>query len=381
MQTYVERAIFPSIEKHLENFPCVALLGARQVGKSTLAKKYIQSVENAIYLDLEDPVDMAKLRDVSAFLEVNSDKLICFDEIQRYPDIFQVFRSYLDKGKRHGQLLLLGSASRDLIRQSFESLAGRISYLEVTPFLANEVGDFKKLWLQGGYPESYLKESEFSDEWRRNYIQSFLERDIPNLGIKIAPRNLRRFWQMLAHSNGQLLNKAKLASSMGMTAPTITHYLDILEGTFILTQLQAYSSNAKKRLVKSPKIYMNDTGLLHTLLGLETMNDLLGHPVFGSSFESVVVTNILKNFPKHEASFYRSSSGNEIDLVLEKGNRKICVEIKASSSPKVSKGFFEALKFLNPDEAFVVANIKDSFPVSNDVEACSLEDFLQKKIR
>lgn len=250
MQGYIERHISTTIEKHMENFPCVALLGSRQVGKSTLAQKYISTHQNAIYVDLEDPVDYAKLTDPSAFLNTNSDKLICFDEIQRFPEIFEIFRSYLDKGQRNGQLLLLGSASRDLLKQSSETLAGRISYLNVSPLLVNEIDDIDKLWIQGGLPNSYLKNEEFSYEWRTNYIRTFLERDIPNLGIRIPPMTLRRFWQMLAHSNGQLLNQAKLGDSLGVSSTTIKKYVDILEGTFVVTQLQPYRANVKKRLVK-----------------------------------------------------------------------------------------------------------------------------------
>ncbi len=378
MQGYVEREVSQIIKQHMENFPSVALLGARQVGKSTLAKKYISSVENAIYMDLEDPVDFAKLSDPSAFLQANSDKLICFDEIQRFPEIFQIFRGYLDRGKRNGQLLLLGSASRDLIRQSSESLAGRISYLNINPFLVSEIENLDKLWVQGGFPKSYLMDEHFSYEWRTNYISNFLERDIPNLGIKIPPLTLRRFWQMLAHSNGQLLNQAKLGSSLGVSSTTIKKYLDILEGTFVVKQLLPFHANVKKRLVKSPKVYIKDTGLLHNLLGIESMNDLLGHPTIGSSFESMVITSVIESFPKYTPSFYRTSAGAEIDLVLEKGNKKFCIEVKASTTPKVSKGFHEALKVLNPDGTFVVGNIKGSYPINSDINIYGVKELIEK---
>jgi predicted AAA+ superfamily ATPase len=376
MQTYVKRNVALKISDHMKNFPAVALLGPRQSGKSTMAKRYIESIPNSVYLDLEDPVDFSKLTDPSAFLAANANKLICFDEIQRYPEIFPIFRSHLDRGNRPGQLLLLGSASRDLIRQSSESLAGRISYLNVTPFLANEVDDINRLWLQGGFPQSYLKSDEFSNEWRTNYIRTFLERDIPNLGIRIPAATLRRFWQMLAHSNGQLLNMSKLASSMGTSSTTIKSYIDILEGTFIIRQLSPFSANTKKRLVKSPKIYVSDTGLLHCLLGIESFNDLLGHPVLGSSFESMALTSIIENMPKYTPSFYRSSSGAEIDLVLEKGNKKICIEIKASTTPKLTQGFYEGLKVVNPDHVFVLANINDSYPVNEGIEAMGIMKLL-----
>ncbi|MGB0453469.1 MAG: ATP-binding protein [Bacteriovoracaceae bacterium] len=246
----------------MDNFPCVALLGARQVGKSTLAKRHINSIENAVYLDLEDPVDFAKLSDPSAYFAANSDKLICIDEIQRYPEIFQILRGHLDRGQRNGQLLILGPASRDLIRQSSETLAGRISYLNINPFQINEVDDLQKLWLQGGYPNSYLKEREFSFEWRKNYIRTFLERDIPNLGFNIPAMTLRRLWQMLAHSNGQLLNQSRIGESLGLSSTTIKKHIDLLEGTFVIRQLPAYFTNTKKIASHRIKLKrMNDTDL------------------------------------------------------------------------------------------------------------------------
>lgn len=356
----------------------MALLGPRQTGKSTLSKLILSELSHSVYLDLEDPMDLAKLDDPSAFLEANKDKLICLDEIQRYPDLFPILRGYLDRGGRNGQMLLLGSASPLLIRQSSESLAGRISYLEITPFLANEIDDIQKLWVQGGYPESYLKDEFFSFEWRKNYIQTFLERDIPSLGINVSAQTLRRFWQMLAHSNGQLLNKSKLGAALGFSGNTIQRYLDILEGTYIIRQLQPFYANTKKRLVKSPKVYIRDTGLLHQLLGIESYNDLLGHPIIGESFESLVTTSIIENLPNYRASFYRSSSGAEVDLVLEKGQEKICVEIKVSSAPKLTQGFFQAQKVIQPTQSYVVANIKDTFPLRGGVTALPLAALLKK---
>ncbi len=378
MQTFVKRLIQNKIEQHLEHFKCVALLGSRQTGKSTLAKIILKSISNSIYLDLENPVDFAKLSDPSAFLEANKNKLICLDEIQRYPELFSILRGYLDRGQRNGQLLILGSASPELIRQSSETLAGRISYIEITPFLVNEIDDPQRLWVQGGYPDSFLKDEEFSFEWRKNYIQTFLERDIPNLGINIPAITLRRLWQMLAHSNGQLLNKSKLGAALGISATTIQRYLDILENTYIIRQLRPFHTNTKKRLIKSPKIYIRDSGLLHQLLGIESYNDLLGHPAIGESFESYVITSIINNFPHYQASFYRSSSGAEIDLVLEKGPKKICIEIKASSTPKLTQGFFEGLKVIKPQQAYVVANIKESYPIKEDILALPLTELITK---
>ncbi len=377
MQSYTHREKETLIKKHLEAFPCVALLGARQVGKSTLAKKILSKIQSPIYLDLEDPRDYAKLQDPLSFLEANKSQLICIDEVQRYPEIFQVFRSYLDQTNRPGQLLLLGSASKDLIRQSSETLAGRISYIEINPFVASEVRDLNRLWVQGGYPVSYQQDSEISFDWRVNYIRTFLERDIPSLGIRIPAETLRRFWSMLAHMNGSVLNASKLASSMGVSVPTIKNYLDILEGTFVIRQLRPFYTNTKKRLVKSPKIYIRDTGLTHCLLGIESYNDLLGHPGLGASYEAFVMASLLEKFPRFKPSFYRSSSGAEIDLVLEKGRYKVAIEIKSSSAPSLTQGFFEALKVIQPEKAFVLAPVDASFPLRNDIWVHNLESILE----
>ncbi len=380
MQSYVARQKEALIKKHLLSFPCVALLGARQVGKSTLAKKIISKIDDSIYLDLEDPRDLAKLQDPLTFLEANNRSLICIDEVQMYPDLFRFFRSYLDQSGRKGQLLLLGSASRDLIKQGSETLAGRISYIEIAPFSAYEVKDFKRLWLQGGYPDSYHLESEMSFDWRINYIRTFLERDIPQLGFNIPAETLKRFWTMLAHLNGSVLNASTLASSMGVSSPTIKNYLDSLEGTFVIRRLKPFYSNTKKRLVKSPKIYIRDTGIIHCLLGIETYNDLLGHPALGNSFEAMVISSILEKFPRYDASFYRSSSGAEIDLILEKGKKRIAIEIKSSSAPTLTKGFFEALKVILPEHALVIAQVNRSFPIKNEIWAHNLQTVLDMNL-
>jgi len=376
MHSYYRREKENIIKKHLDTFPCVALLGARQVGKSTLAKHILKDYKSSIYLDLEDPRDIAKLQEPLAFLEANNDKMICIDEVQRKPEIFQIFRTYLDQNNRTGQLLILGSASRDLIKQSSESLAGRISYIEINPFVANEVKDLNRLWMQGGYPISYQQDSEMSYDWRINYIRTFLERDIPQLGINIPAEKLRRFWTMLAHCNGSLLNASKLASSMGVSIPTVKNYLDILEGTFVIRQLRPYHSNTKKRLIKSPKVYIRDTGLTHCLLGIENYNDLLGHPALGNSYEAFIIASILERFPRYEASFYRSSGGAEIDLVLQKGNQKIAIEIKSSQAPSLNKGFFEALKVIKPQRVLVVAPVDKPYPLKADVWVYNLESLL-----
>ena len=264
-------------------------------------------------------------------------------------------------------MLILGSASRDLIRQSSETLAGRISFIEINPFTVSEVEDQRKLWIQGGYPDSYGFEQELSFDWRINYIRTFLERDIPQLGINIPAETLRRFWVMLAHVNGSVLNQSTLAASMGVSIPTIKNYLDILEGTFVIRRLKPFFTNTKKRLIKSQKIYIRDSGLIHCLLGVESYNDLLGHPCLGNSFEAFIMASILEETPRYESSFYRSSSGAEIDLILEKGTERIAIEIKTSSAPRVTQGFYEALKVIKPQKAFVVAPVDKPFPLKGDI--------------
>ena len=376
MQIYKKRFQEPIIHNHLATFPAVALLGARQVGKSTIAKQILLSYPGSLYMDLEDPRDMAMLQDPLAFLEANANRLICIDEVQRFPEIFTFFRPYLDKTNKPGQLLLLGSASRDLIRQSSESLAGRISFIEIGPFVAPEVEDLQRLWLQGGYPKSYLLDQEMSHQWRLNYIRTFLERDLPQLGFNIPSQNIGRFWTMLAHSHGSLLNQSTLANSMGLSVPTIKNYLDILEGTFVIRRLPPYFTNTRKRLIKSPKIYIRDSGLVHSLLSIVDFNDLLGHPILGASFESTVIESLLQKFSGYDASFYRSSSGAEIDLILEKGTHRIAVEIKASSAPSLSQGFFEGLNIVSPQKAFVIAQVKEAYPMKGDIWVYPLEDVL-----
>lgn len=379
MHDYIKRTHEEAIQKHLSAFPCVALLGARQVGKSTLAKEILSKAKNSIYLDLEDPRDFAKLQEPMAFLEANKESLICIDEVQRYPEIFQIFRPFLDSNKRPGQLLILGSASRDLIKQSSETLAGRISYIEIGPFTCAEVSDHQKLWLHGGYPDSYYLEEEISFDWRINYIRTFLERDIPQLGFNIPAETLKRFWTMVAHINGSVLNHSKLASSMGVSAPTIKNYLDILEGAFVLRSLRPFHTNTKKRLIKSPKLYIRDTGIIHCLLGIESYNDLLGHPGLGGSFEAFVIGNLIEKYSRFEPSYYRSSNGAELDLILTKGEEKIAIEIKTSSAPKVTQGFYESLKVIKPTKAMVIAPVKESFPLRDDIWVHNLQHIINSE--
>jgi hypothetical protein len=374
MQTYIERIITTKIKQKLQNMPGVVILGPRQSGKSTLAKAIISEIGTAVYLDLERPSDVSKLRDPEAFFGLNSDKLICLDEIQRVPELFPVLRSVMDENKQNGQFIILGSASPDLIKQSSETLAGRISYFELTPFVLKEVSEdhhlktLRKLWLRGGFPRSYLASNEKeSFEWRLDFIRTFLERDIPQLGFRTPAKTIERFWRICAHLHGQLLNSSKLGESMGVSHHTVRSYVDMLEQSFVLRVLRPYESNLKKRMIKSPKIYIRDSGILHALLDVESHNDLLGHPVYGASWEGLVIENILSLLPNWKASFYRTSSGSEIDLILEKGNRRIAIECKVSTSPDLNRGFWNAVSDIELQEVWVVAPVKEAYPIEKGV--------------
>lgn len=338
----------------LRRFPAVALLGPRQVGKTTLALS-LREAGNVPphYLDLELPSDRAKMADPELYLSTYDDRLVILDEIHRLPGIFRTLRGLIDqrrrKGKRTGQFLLLGSASIDLLQQSAETLAGRIAYLELTPFLVNEVAGFdadahSALWVRGGFPDSFLAETEAeSFEWRAAFIQTYLDRDVPSLGPRIPAETLHRFWQMLAHNQGQMLNAAQLAAGLGISGQTVARYLDIMVDLLLVRRLQPWSANVGKRLVRSPKVYVRDSGLLHTLLGIRDQETLLGHPVIGASWEGMLVENILSTMPASTpAWFYRTAVGAEIDLVLEvRPNQLWAIEIKRSlGDPKPRRGFF-----------------------------------------
>jgi predicted AAA+ superfamily ATPase len=377
----IARPYLQQIFDKLDANPAVALLGPRQVGKSTLAKEISSNFADAVYLDLELDSDRAKVEaDPELFFRMNSEALICLDEVQFLPDIFRTLRGVIDQKNRNGQFLILGSASRDLIRQSAETLAGRISYLEIRPFSRREIlaeSTIQQYWLRGGYPRSFLApDDELSFDWRDDYIKSFLERDLPSLGFSIPATTLRRFWTMLAHNHGQVINYDRLGGSLGVSGQTVKHYVDILEQTFLIRVLKPFHTNEKKRLIKSPKIYIRDPGLLHALLKIDSLNDLLGHPVAGHSFESLVIENILEEYPRHDCYFYRDSNGNEVDLVLVKGMQKIAFEIKSSTAPKLEKGFWNAVKFLTPDSMWLIGQVEGDYPGPGGVHVIGLDGFL-----
>ncbi len=385
MQGYVRRELECRVREHLEWFPAVAIIGSRQCGKSTMAKVLLAERENALYLDLEKPSDRRKLDDTEAFFALNEGRLICLDEIQRVPGVFECLRSVLDERGKNGQLLLLGSASPELLRQSSESLAGRISYLELTPLLRSEIteGDSEitseKLWMCGGYPRSLLASSiRASTAWRQSFIRTFLERDIPNLGIRIPSASMERLFSMCAHIHGNLLNASKIASSLAVSNHTVRSHLDLLEQTYLLRLLMPYHANLKKRLIKSPKVYLRDTGLLHSLLRLHKMNDLLGHPSYGSSWEGFVIENVITSCPDWKPYFYRTRAGAEIDLLLEKGQKRVAIEIKVSSAPTIPRGYYNAIEDLKIQNAFVVAPVKESYPVRDGVLVTNLLELIAR---
>ena len=384
MQEIIDRHLAGTVKRRLQNNPAVAILGPRQCGKTTLAGQIVKKFNQSVYLDLENPGDLAKLSDPLAFFSLHSDDLVCLDEIQRAPEIFSTLRSIIDERARNAQFLILGSAGRDLIRQSSESLAGRIAYLDLTPFLISELeaaqkDDIRQLWLRGGFPRSYLAEDlDISFEWRQDFILTFLERDIGMLGFRMPPTRLGRFWKMCAHIHGSLLNASKLADSLGVSSHTVRSYIDLLEHTFMLRVLLPDAPNLKKRLVKSPKIYIRDSGILHALLAIRTHDDLLSHPILGASFEGFAMENILAFAKNYEPSFYRTSAGAEIDLILRRGRRTLAFELKSSSVPRVSKGFWNALEDISPDEAYVVAPVKESYPLKGDVMVSPLQEILAK---
>jgi predicted AAA+ superfamily ATPase len=381
MHELITRKLTATIIKRLQTNPAVALLGARQVGKSTIAEMVLEQLPDAVYLDLERPADLNKLIDPEAFFDQFKNHLIVLDEIQRTPEIFPILRSVIDRHKKNAQFLILGSASRDLIKQSSESLAGRLSYIEITPFSQPEIPalDSRIHWLRGGYPRSLLAEDdETSNQWREDYIRTFLERDIPQLGFRIPANTLGRFGRMLAHSHGQVLNSSKLADSMGVSSHTIRKYIDLLEQTFIVRVLTPYVGNVKKRLIKSPKVYIRDTGLLHSLLSIESMADLFANPIYGASYEGFVIENILAQTPRWQASYYRTSNGAEIDLVLTKGSRTIAVEIKSSTSPKVSKSFWGSIEQIAPDQAVIIAPVENEYPIAENVLVKPLHIFTKQ---
>jgi uncharacterized protein len=381
----IARRLQNTLEQLLDNNPAVALLGSRQVGKTTLALALAKQ-RPIIYLDLESTADQAKLQDAELYLAEHQDKLVILDEVQRIPGLFQNLRGLIDKGRREGRrsnrFLLLGSASIDLLRQSSESLAGRIAYLELTPFDALEIGIDKTetLWLRGGFPDSVLADKDSNSlKWRQDFIRTYLERDIPQFGPRISAETLRRFWSMLAHNQGEVLNAAKLAAALGVDGKTVARYLDLLVDLLLVRRLKPWHSNSGKRMVKSPKTYVRDSGIAHALLGIADKEALAGHPVCGRSWEGFVIENCLSVAPPYsEASFYRSSSGAECDLLLTFPDQTTwAIEIKRSLAPSLKKGFYFARDDIQPAASFVVYPGAETYSVAEGVKAIGLVAMLQ----
>jgi hypothetical protein len=382
------RALQSRVEEALGQVPAVAILGPRQVGKTTLARAIAGTMgDRAVVLDLERAADLAKLTDPELFLDVHRERLVILDEIQRRPDLFPCLRVLIDRDRRPGRFLILGSASPALLRQSNETLAGRIRYLELAPFHLAEVSGCggmsansaqARLWLRGGFPESYLVPSDDAAfAWLDAFLGTFLTRDIPGLGSRVAAEQLRRFLSMVAHCHGQLWNGAPIASSLGVSAPTVRHYLDLMTECFIVRVLPPYHSNLKRRVIKSPKVYLRDTGLLHRLLGAETRDDLLGRAQAGASWEGFVVEQVIRQAPlRTEFFFYRSSGGAEIDLLVRGPRQKglTAVEVKLSLAPKPERGFWQAFADLGCTRGFVVYPGTERYALRDNVRVIPVAD-------
>ena len=355
------------IQESMRWSPAVAILGPRQVGKTTLAQQIAAVHVDSIYLDLEQPQALAKLGEPDIFFQANRHRLIVLDEVQNAPELFSILRGEIDADRRPGRFLMLGSASFKLLQQS-QSLAGRLALVDMSPLQLTEVNSsasasasdstniLQTLWLRGGFPDSYSAQTEAASwQWRDAFIRHFLNTDLPGLGINVQPELMRRFWRMVAHLHGQLFNASSIAASLGVTQPTTTRYLDHLVDSLMLRRLEPYHANLGKRLVKSHKVYVRDTGLLHYLLNIQSLDDLQGHPSTGASWEGFVIEQICNQLPAGaSACFYRTAAGAELDLVVEIGNRKIGFEVKFSSVPKVTKGFWQACDDVNVDAAYIV---------------------------
>jgi len=382
------RWVTEKLKKSLSQVPAVALLGARQVGKTTLAKSLSKNIDS-IYLDLESPEDLLKLNDPVSFLSSQSGKLIILDEIQRTPDLFMVLRGLIDKnralGHKAGQFLLLGSASMDLLRQASESLAGRIRYIGMSGLnileLDSDSKAQRKLWLRGGFPDSYLAiDDDMAMDWLEDLIRTYLERDVPQMGFHVPANRLRRLWTMLAHLQGEPVNHSKLGGNLEIDGKTVSHYIDILVDLLLVRRLEPWHANVKKRLVKSPRYYIRDSGIQHRLLGIDSYNALLSNPVLGKSWEGFVIENIHSILPRRaETYFYRTAAGAEIDLVIKMPSSEVwAVEIKHGISPKLDKHYSQTCDDVGATQKYVLYGGDDEFSVGRDVTVISLLKFMKK---
>lgn len=383
----IQRRLLPMLTAALGEAPAVALLGPRQVGKTTLALE-IARTRPALYLDLESDADRAKLTEPELYLSQHEDELVILDEIQRAPQLFRSLRGLIDAGRRRGRgkgrYLVLGSASIDLLKQSSESLAGRIRYLELGPIDAGEIGRDRldAVWLRGGFPESLLAATDAASlRWRTDFIRTYLERDIPQLGPRIPAETLRRLWTMLGHQQGGLLNAAGLARALAVDGKTVASYLDLLVDLLLVRRLSPWHGNVRKRLVKAPKVYVRDSGLVHALLGIGDGEALLAHPVAGGSWEGLAIESLIASAPEGtDAYFFRTAAGAEIDLLLKLPGRRRpwAIEIKRGLAPKIDRGFHLACGDVRPERRLVVYGGVERIPLGEDVEAASLIELCEE---
>ncbi len=376
---FIRRKQQDNILKAIDNNPVTELIGPRQCGKSTLAKHILSHYNSSIYLDLERPSDLQKINNAEWFLSSQKGKLICIDEVQRSPELFPLIRSLVDEWGGNGHFLILGSASRDLLQQSSETLAGRISYQRLTPFLYEEINtkvSIENYFSRGGFPRSILPlENKLSFEWRENFITTFLERDLLQWK-NFTPATMHRLWQMLAHLNGQTADYSYLAKALEISSPTVKSYIDLLASTYMVEILRPYTSNLGKRLVKSPKVYINDSGITAALLGLSTFEALLGHPSYGAIWEQIVLSQLKGNFPKAKFFHYRTSNGNEVDIIMSYRQKIYVIECKATASPKVGKGFYYCLEDIQPTHTYIASLTKDSWSMSDTIKVVNLKDLI-----
>lgn len=371
---YLKRVREGDLAAFLRESPVVAVLGPRQCGKSTLIRHLAEKRKSPVFLDLERPSDLAKLADPEFFLSRCRGRLVCIDEIQLRPDLFPILRTLCDVDHHAGQFLISGSATHDLVQRSAESLAGRIYYLRLTPFLYEELGNpsLERYLLRGGFPLSFgAKDDRAAFRWIDNFIVTFLERDL-RFWQNVPPETMRRLWKMLAHENGQTINYSRLGSSLGVADTTVRRYVDLLKDTYMVEQIPPYFSNLKKRLVKAPKVYLSDSGITNALLGVTSFDELYSHSTYGACWEQMVLANIRGVCPTAEIYFYRDSNGNEIDFIVKNGAQVVAVECKCSTAPSVERGTYAALDDVQPSKAIVVAPVQEGYPLNERVSVVGL---------
>ncbi len=378
----IKRIIADKLLKTIQNFPVTGIIGPRQVGKTTIAKELANMInKSSIYLDLENPRDQIKLSDPVLFFESHINDCIILDEIQLMPDLFSIIRSMVDLKRTPARFIILGSASPVLIQQSSQSLAGRIAYIELSGFNLLEIDNQTKLWLNGGFPDAFLsKDKEIWFQWVYNYIKTYTERDLPALGLQVSSKIMYNLWNMLAHSQGQTINYSNFSRSLDISSSTVKKYIDFLENAFLIRQLPPYFSNVKKRIIKAPKVFIRDSGVLHYFMNITTENDMQGHPIKGSSFEGFVIEQIVQMLPdNYNIFFYRTQHGAECDLVITQSIKPImAIEIKYSSTPRLTKGNMISFEDIAAVNNYVITPNSDDFLIDKNIRVCSLNDFLKK---